>query len=51
MDIRALVGVLMPHFAKSVPENLIGQITADIDTSALNAELARLPDGSDETLR
>jgi hypothetical protein len=51
MDMKAVMGVFMPHFAKILPILREGQAAPATDTDALNAELAGLPDGPDEKLR
>jgi hypothetical protein len=51
MDIHALVQVLMPHTLKQFEAVRDGSTSPELDTAALNAELARLPEGPDEKLR
>jgi hypothetical protein len=51
MDIRALAEVLMPHFLSQVAALREGNSNAQLDTAALDADLAQLPDTPDETLR
>jgi hypothetical protein len=51
MDIHALVGVMMPHMTKMFEGMRAGQPAKELDKDELNAELARLPDKPDETLR
>ena len=47
MDVRALVSVLMPQFMKMRP----GEPPPEFTPDDINAELAKLPDKPDETLR
>lgn len=51
MDVSALLGVIMPHAAKTLEAMRAGEPTKELDKDELNAELARLPDKPDENLR
>lgn len=51
MDIRALIDAMMPHFMRNVDALRTGQPAAELDKNQVNAELARLPDKPDDTLR
>jgi hypothetical protein len=50
-DMRAIIGVLMPHVMKNLEAMMAGQPSSELDKDQLNAELARLPDKPDENLR
>ena len=50
MDVTALIGVMMPHMQKRFEAMHAGESTEEIDTEAMNADLAKLPDKPDETL-
>ncbi len=50
MDIRALVGVMMPQVTKLFEEMQSGQAPRELDKDELNAALAQLPDQPDEDL-
>jgi len=51
MDVCAVVTVLMPHFIRNFGAQGAGQQPAELDKDQINAELARLPDKPDESLR
>ena len=48
-DIRALLGAMFPFFVEMAPGT--APSFPEIDNDAINAELAKLPDKPDETLR
>jgi hypothetical protein len=51
MDVRALVEAMMPRFTRDMEAMLAGKPAPEWDRDEVNAELARLPHGPDETLR
>jgi hypothetical protein len=51
LDIHALVQVFMPHTMKQLDAIRDGTSAPELDTEALNAGLAQLPEGPDENLR
>jgi hypothetical protein len=51
MDVRALVEAMMPRFMRDMETMLAGKPAPEWDRDEVNAELARLPHGPDETLR
>jgi hypothetical protein len=51
MDLEAIAGVLMPHFAKIYESMRAGEPREDLDKNELHADLACLPDQLDEDLR
>lgn len=51
MDISALIQIMMPHFMKSMDSAFSGGPAIELDKDEINADLARLPDKPDETLR
>lgn len=51
MDIRAIVDAITPHFMRNVDALRTGQPAAELDKNQVDAELARLPDKPDDTLR
>lgn len=51
MDVRALIEVVRPHMARTLDALRAGQPVAEPDKEQINADLARLPDKPDETLR
>ena len=50
-DLTALVGAMMPHMQKRMEAALAGESTEEMDTDAINDDLAKLPDKPDERLR
>jgi hypothetical protein len=51
MDIQSLVQAIMPRMLEQLAGMRDGQPPEEIDTAALNAELAKLPDDPDEDLK
>jgi hypothetical protein len=51
MDVNALMGVMIPRTSKVLKAMLAGMPDRELDKDELNAELSRLPDKPDETLR
>jgi hypothetical protein len=51
MDVRAVIGLMMPHIERNFAAMKTGQPPAELDKDQMNAELARLPDKPDENLR
>jgi hypothetical protein len=51
MDIRALVGVLMPNMEKMIEAARGGEPPKELDKDELNAVLARLPHKANEEFR
>src|SRR5208337_2302050 len=51
MDIQAIENVLIPHMLKRLEVKRTGQPAPDPNWDEINAELARLPDKPDESLR
>ena len=51
MDVQAIENVLIPHMLKRLEAKRTGQPAPDPNWDEINAELARLPDKPDESLR
>jgi hypothetical protein len=51
MDVRALVETMTPHYTKLFEALRRGDPTKEFDKDQVNADLARIPDKPDETLR
>lgn len=51
MDVRAIVEMMMPRFMRNAEAMAAGQPPKELDKDQINADLARLPDKPDESLR
>lgn len=51
MDIPALVQAMMPHFMVQMKELLAGRPASELDVAKVNADLAKLPEHPDESLK
>lgn len=51
MDVQALTSLMIPRMTKMLEAVLAGQPAKELNKDEINAELARLPDKPDETLR